>query len=194
MLVVIALVLGVVVGHARGGRLGLLITHQPTRARLLLTALGLYVVGVLASWAWEPLLAVMSALSGLTLAYFAWVNRELDGARLVALGLSTNAIVLLANGAVPVSTSAALRAGLTGIAFDERHVGTAEATLPWLGKVIPVAFPPLPQVVSPGDVAIAAGLGLVATFGMTRRQSKYAAGRDATDPPNMVEEQTALSA
>lgn len=169
VLVVFTLIAGLAVGFARGGRFRASAMRVPKRVRLLITALGLYTLGVLGSWVWAPLLPTFSALCGFTLAYFAWVNRDLTGARLVALGFAANATVLLINGAVPVSESAAGRAGITDVtnATDGMHVPAADATLSWLGEVIPVAFPLMPQVASPGDIAIAAGLALAVVSAMT---------------------------
>lgn len=191
MLVLVALAAGLAVGYARDGRLRRLLDQPPERSRLLLTALGLVVVGVLAGWAWEPLLAFFSALSGLAIAFYAWINRRFQGALLVAGGFALNALVLLLNGAVPVSEQAADRIGADTTLAASDVVPTAGATLPWLGKVIPVAFPPSPEVVSAGDVAIAAGLGLVVAAGMTRRPAAAEVADDddawlTTPPPGLV--------
>ena len=50
---------------------------------------------------------------------------------------------------------------------DPRHeLVDASTLLPWLGDVVPVALPGLGQAVSPGDVLIAAGAGLLLYAGM----------------------------
>lgn len=172
VLVVLALAAGLVVGYTNHGRLRRLASPPPVRNRLLLTALGLYIIAVFASWAWESALPVLSGLSWFVVAFYAWLNRWMPGARLVALGLVANALVLLVNGAIPISTSAAARAGVEISAVDEpRTEPTDSATrLTWLAKGIPVAFPPRPEVVSPGDIAIAAGLATVVATGMTGRR------------------------
>jgi hypothetical protein len=181
-LLLLSLTAGVAIGYARGGSLVGLVRLPLRRNRLLLTALSLYVLGVLGGWAWEPLLGVLSALSWLTVALYAWVNRAIPGAALVALGLAANGLVLLLNGAVPVSTEAAARAGADRVPV----IGTAarepigpDTRLPWLGKTIPVAFPPRPEVVSPGDVAMAAGLALVVSQAMARTTGRRADSADA---------------
>lgn len=190
VLVLVAVAAGLAVGYARDGRLRRLLDQPPERSRLLLTALGLVVVGVLAGWAWGPLLAFFSALSGLAIAFYAWINRRFQGALLVAGGFALNALVLLLNGAVPVSEQAADRIGADTTLAASDVVPTSGATLPWLGKVIPVAFPPSPEVVSAGDVAIAAGLGLVVAAGMTRRTAAAEVADDdawlTTPPPGLV--------
>jgi hypothetical protein len=172
-LVLLALAAGVVVGYARGGGVGRLAALRPRRNRLLLTAVGLHALGVLGGWLWEPALPTLVGLSWAVLGYYAWVNRAIQGAALVAVGLLANAAVLLANGAVPVSADAAARAGAEpseAVSSGQYEIADADTRLAWLGKVVPVAFPPRPEVVTPGDVAVAAGLGLVVGVGLTGRR------------------------
>ena len=167
----LSLAAGVAIGYAQGGSLAGLTRLPLRRTRLLLTALSLAVLGVLFGWLWEPLLGVLSALSWLTVAFYAWVNRAVPGAALVAIGLAANGLVLLLNGAVPVSADAAARAGADPIAVvgpAGREPMGPDTRLPWLAKTVPVAFPPRPEVVSPGDAAVAAGLAVVAGVGMAR--------------------------
>jgi hypothetical protein len=82
-----------------------------------------------------------------------------------------------------VSVAAAGRAGITQA---ELHLGTdalREPTGPGtrlarLGDVVPVALPRWPQVVSPGDVLVAAGVGLLLlTAGPRRAQTPRRAAR-----------------
>ena len=181
-LVLLALAGGVVVGFARGGGLAGIFQLPLRRHRLLLTALGLYVLGVLGGWAWEPLLSILAALAWLTIALYAWVNRRVHGAALVAAGLAANGLVLLLNGAVPVSQSAAKDAGADPAAVVDTAGHEAigpDTLLPWLGKTVPVAFPPHPEVVSPGDVAVAAGLAVMVGLGMVHTVRRAAVGDDA---------------
>ena len=98
-------------------------------------------------------------------AVFLILNRRTTGLSLVALGLALNGIVILANGAMPVSSTAASFAGAE-LLTDQRHIdhGThlrneplaADTRLGWMGDTIP--FPGLRIVTSPGDLIIAAGL------------------------------------
>lgn len=97
---------------------------------------------------------------------FAYGNRAVAGVPLVAAGLLLNVVVVTANGAMPVSLDAAARAGLDradlALATDALREPRTETTrLGLLGDVIPVALPARPQVVSPGDVLVAAGVGLM---------------------------------
>ena len=187
-LVLLALAGGVMFGYARGGRLTRLGRLPLRRNRLLLTAIGLYVIGVLGGLLWEPLLAILSAVSWLTIAFYAWVNRAVQGAALVALGLAANGMVILINAAMPVSMSAAARAGADPAALlapTERTALGSDTLLPWLGKTVPIAFPPRPEVVSPGDIAVAAGLALAVAVGMTG-----GGRRDADSAPPPAEHET----
>jgi hypothetical protein len=187
-LVLLALAGGVMFGYARSGRLARLGQLPLRRNRLLLTAISLYVLGVLGGLFWEPSLPILSALSWLTIGFYAWVNRVVQGAALVALGLAANGLVMLLNAAIPVSVSAAERAGADPVALlepTERAPLGPDTLLPWLGKTVPIAFPPRPEVVSPGDVAVAAGLALAVGVGMSGR-----GGRDEEPAPVAVQHET----
>jgi hypothetical protein len=184
-LVLLAVAGGVMFGYARGGRLANLRQLPLRRNRLLLTAIALYVLAVLTGLLWEPLLAILSGLSWLTVAFYAWINRSVHGAALISVGLVANALVLLLNAAMPVSVSAVERAGADASAIlepAERALLDPDTLLPWLGKTVPIAFPPRPEVVSPGDVAVAAGLALVVAVGMSSR-----GGRDVRVEPAVRE-------
>jgi hypothetical protein len=97
---------------------------------------------------------------------FVYGNWRVAGTPLIVIGLLLNVVVVTLNGAMPVSVGAAERAGLTrgdlGLAQDAmREPQTGSTLLGWLGDVVPVALPWWPQVVSPGDVLVAAGVGLL---------------------------------
>jgi hypothetical protein len=99
---------------------------------------------------------------------FLRLNLLRPGVALLAVGFGSNALVVALNGAMPVSLVALARAGLDiHVVNDPRHeIATVTTTLPWLGDVVPVALPWLGQAVSPGDVLIAAGAGLLLYSGM----------------------------
>ncbi|TDD69070.1 hypothetical protein E1262_13630 [Jiangella aurantiaca] len=185
-LLLLALVAGLAAGYARGGRLRRLGERPPVRSRLILTALGAYAVGVAGSWVWEPLLPAMTALCWFTLGFYAWLNRAYHGARLIALGLAANGLVILLNGGMPVSVSAEQRAGVEVTAAERPDEGVVtvagdDTRLRWLGKTIPVAFPPRPEAVSPGDIAVAAGVAAALATAMTGRRT--AAARERAEAP-----------
>ena len=123
-----------------------------------------------------PLYPIGLAASAVLVAAFLALNRGLRGTGLLALGLICNAVVVGLNGAMPVSASAAARAGTTTQALrtgrDQRHNLAGPTTrLRRLGDVIPVPFPVRPEVVSAGDVLVAAGLAQLVLVGMQPRLS-----------------------
>ncbi|MCY7364394.1 MAG: DUF5317 domain-containing protein [Frankiaceae bacterium] len=166
-LVVIVMVVALAVGWLRGGSLDRLGSH-PLRARaLVVLALLVQLVGTLVG---GPLHPVGLAVSAALVVAFLARNRGLRGTGLVALGLLANALVVGLNGAMPVRLEAAARAG-TGVQAlvlgDTRHELEGPATrLRLLGDVIPVPLPVRPEVVSVGDVLVAAGLGQLVALGM----------------------------
>lgn len=183
-LVIIAVLAGAVAGFARGGGLVRLVAVRPVRSRLLLTGLGAYAVGVMVALLWAPALAIFASVAMLLWAFYAWLNRSIQGAPLIAAGLVSNALVLLINGATPVSEDAAERAGADlaeAVAPQLSEPAGQDSRLPWLGKSIPIAFPPRPEVVSPGDLAIAAGFAVAVCMGMTGRRRELPPTMDVDD-------------
>jgi hypothetical protein len=100
-------------------------------------------------------------------------NHSVEGVPLLAAGLLLNAIVIAANGAMPVSLYAESRAGISGDAFfhtgDATHeVADSGTSLSVLGDVVPVPLPVHPETVSVGDLLIVSGVGLLIVAGMHR--------------------------
>jgi hypothetical protein len=89
-----------------------------------------------------------------------WVvaNWHLPGMRLVTIGLGLNALVIGANGAMPVDPDAILALGIDGATVPPgKHTLLDDQTrLPWLADIWPL--PPLRSIISVGDVVLAAGL------------------------------------
>lgn len=154
---------------------------------LVVAAVAVQVVGaVLAdhtgrSWCYSAGLAA-SAASALA---FCLANLRVAGIPLVALGLVLNAVVVARNGAMPVSIFSAHRAGVSILSIatgnDPRHTIAGIGSV-WrsLGDVIPLPLPAVPEVVSPGDVLVAAGLGeFIVMTSRRRRQADQLAGGDA---------------
>lgn len=100
------------------------------------------------------------ALLASQLLVLAWVaaNWWRPGMLLVFLGLLLNAVVIGANGAMPVSPDAIAAIGLPGAEVPPgKHVLMTEATrLGVLADIWPL--PPLRTIISIGDVVLAAGL------------------------------------
>ena len=166
-LVVVVLAVALAVGWLRGGSLDRL-GSLPLRARaLVVLALLVQLVGTLVG---GPVHPFGLALSAVLVVVFLVRNRGLRGTGLVALGLLANALVVGLNGAMPVRLEAAARAGTDVPALvlgDTRHELEGPGTrLRLLGDVIPVPLPVRPEVVSVGDVIVAAGLGQLVAVAM----------------------------
>ena len=167
-LALLALLVAVAVGVLCGGSLERLGRLTIRSRGLVWGAVAAQVVGTVVG---GPLYPVGLVVSAVLVAVFLSRNRGIRGTGLLAAGLLANALVVAANGAMPVSREAAGRAGapLQDILLgeDPRHeVADRRTRLPWLGDVIPVPLPYRPEVVSPGDVAIAAGIGQLVLLGM----------------------------
>jgi hypothetical protein len=169
-LVVVVLLVALAVGRVAGGSLERLGTLPLRSRRLVLLAVVVQLAGVVVGGPAHPVALAVSA--GLVIAFLVR-NRGVRGTGLVALGLLANALVVGANGAMPVSADAAGRAGVSTqdlvAGTDPRHELAGPSTpLPWLGDVIPVPLPVRPEVVSPGDVLVAAGVAQLVVAGMLR--------------------------
>lgn len=187
-LVLVVLLAAVLVGRLAGGDLDRL-GRLPLRGkRLVVAGLLCQLVGTLVG---GPAYALGLALSAVLALAFLAVNRGARGTGLVGLGVAANALVVGLNGAMPVSLDAAGRAGV-GIGTillgaDPRHeVATSQTRLRWLSDVVPVPLPWKPQVVSPGDVLVAAGLAQLVVVGMRtggrRPPPRVALPRRSTGP------------
>lgn len=132
------------------------------------------------------------AISALAALVFCLANLSLDGVPLITIGLVLNAFVVVVNGAMPVSIVAASRAkvGIVKIAAgnDARHeIAGRGTTLRSLGDTIPVPVPWRPEVISPGDALIAAGIGELVFLGMRpRRRLPRSADSTANQPAAVV--------
>ncbi len=164
------------IGWAARGSLTALGDLSLRDAWLVVVALVVQLLGGLVGGVAYPLGLAVSALMVLR---FLTRNRGVRGTGLVGVGLLLNALVVGANGAMPVSVHASGQAGVTTQAIlagdDPRHELSGPDTLfPWLADVVPVALPWRPEVVSAGDVLITAGLGQLVVVGMTRRRAGVA--------------------
>jgi hypothetical protein len=173
----LAVVIGAaLLAAAMGGRLSGFTTLDMRGVRYLTVAVvSQALAGVLAASAGTSTLYLAGlALSAAAALVFCVINRQLPGVALVTAGLVSNALVVGLNGAMPVSIFAASRAGVSiesiAAGNDPRHtVAGYGSTWRALGDVIPVPLPVVPEVISPGDVLVAAGLGELMVVGMRRR-------------------------
>lgn len=185
VLVVPICAVALVVGWLRGGRIAHL-AHVTLRSSWLvllgfaaqLLLLGLTARADPAGVAGLPLLVV----SQVALLAFLWRNRLLTGMPLVFAGFLLNAVVILANGAMPVAAGA-LEAvsGRPAALVPGKHrlLGPGD-TLPWLADVLPI--PLLRTVVSVGDVVLAAGVGVL-VVDLMRQRPPGGSRRSRSDSP-----------
>ncbi len=178
LLVTVVLLAALGLGWAFGGRLDRLGRLPLQGARLVVAAFVAQLAGALLGGAAYP---VGLAVSVLLVGVFLTRNRGIRGTGLLALGLLGNAVVVGVNGAMPVSRAAAERAGVStqdiASGRDPRHeLADGRTRLRAGGDVIAVPLPLRPQVVSPGDVLVAAGLGQLVVVGMGARPGVWHAG------------------
>ena len=174
----VALVGAVAVGLAFGGRWSRLTQLRLQWRALVVAAVlaqgGGALIGIAGLANARSSYVVGLAVSAACGAVFCARNLRIAGVPLLTLGLLCNALVVALNGAMPVSVHAALRAGvpLADIVGDARHrVADAGTTLRPLADIIPVPLPARPEVVSAGDVLVAAGLAELISVGMLRRRA-----------------------
>ena len=170
----VVLICALLVGWARGGRVDGLGALPLRHKRLVVAALLLQLLGALAG-GWRYPLGL--ALSALLVAAFLLLNRGVRGTGLVALGLGANALVVSLNGAMPVDGDAMGRARLSTqdivSGADPRHELLGPSTrLSGLGDRVPVFLPAHHEVVSAGDVLVAAGLAQLVVVGMGARRRR----------------------
>jgi hypothetical protein len=103
---------------------------------------------------------IVILLTDLAVIVFLIVNRRLPGMPFAVVGLLLNVAVITANGGMPVSRTAAEKAGLgeeLTRAGVKHEILDDNTNLPWLADVIPI--PGLEKVISVGDIVLAFGIG-----------------------------------
>ncbi len=171
-LVLIVATLSAALTVVGGGRPSRLREVRLRRGRLLGTALAVWLAGFVLSFTWAAALIAGTALAFALAAWFCWLNRDAPGMPLVAAGLAATALVIALNTGLPVSLHALEWSGsdttLADLADDRlREAADATTIVPFLGEIIPLAWPVAPQVVTPGDVLVAAGIALVVSAALT---------------------------
>lgn len=165
VLVVLVAALAVTAVLLTGGGEGL--AELRLRAvRLLVAAAGIQVATSALAPGSTVLRGTALLLTTVLVGLFLYGNRTVTGLPLVGVGVLLNVVVVAANGAMPVDVDAARRAGLTGpatgLGSDAPREPLDDATVfPLLADVLPVVLPRFSQVVSVGDVLVAAGVGLL---------------------------------
>lgn len=167
-LAVLVLLLALAVGAALGGRVSGLSRLPMRHLPWLGAAFACQLAGALATDVTPHQLALLA--SAALAARFAAGNLHMAGVPLAAAGLLLNALVMAVNGGMPVSEHAAARAGVPLERPSEAGRLTAgpDTRLDWFAESLPVPLPLRPEVDSPGDLLVAAGVGLLVVDGMLR--------------------------
>ncbi len=187
--VLLVLAIAVIASLLRGGRFSRLAKAPLEHVWLLFLGVGLQVTAdvLVMAEVLEPTGGLSYALLlASQLVVIAWVifNWQLPGLVLVALGLLLNAIVMGANGAMPVDPDAiaALGRDSSELVRGKHVVMDDDTRLPWLADIWPV--PPLRSIISVGDVVLAAGLIPITHHLMTYRPpQERRRTRGAATPP-----------
>jgi hypothetical protein len=142
------------------------------------------------SWGSPLWVAALTAMAGV-LVRNAWLRSRVArwAWAVAALGVLLNVLVVVANdGRMPQSQDARIAAGasaerVAGLASEPgwRNVApmTHETRLAWLGDVLPEpAWLPLHNVMSLGDLLLAAGLAMVVYLATTPRVGRSAGAKD----------------
>jgi hypothetical protein len=184
--VLASLLLAVGVSYVRGGRMHR-VADAPLRwSGLLFAGVAVQVfvdVGAVRGFLPSAGGASYGLLLASQLLVLGWVvaNWHLPGTKLVTIGLALNALVIGANGAMPVDPAAIQALGIEGATVSGgKHVLLDDATrLPWLADIWPL--PPLRSIISVGDVVLAAGLIPLAHALMTWRADEERADEERAD-------------
>jgi hypothetical protein len=136
--------------------------------------------GLVAQVGAELVLAgILVPVSYALLVVFAARNLHLVGMPIVALGLALNAIVIAANGAMPVRADAVEAAGIADAAElaatdvdlgPKREIEEPDDRLTLLADIVPIS--PLRQVVSFGDLVLHIGVADVVAHVVRRRRRR----------------------
>ncbi|MCF2529933.1 DUF5317 family protein [Yinghuangia soli] len=167
-LAVLVLLLALGAGALLGGRVSGLSRLPVRHLPWLGGAFALQLLGALIS---APALHQLALLASAGLAVrFAAGNLHIAGIPLAAAGLLLNALVIAVNGGMPLSEHAAARAGVPLDRPGEagRIAAGPDTVLDAFGESVPVPLPLRPEVDSPGDLMVAAGVGLLVVDGMLR--------------------------
>jgi Family of unknown function (DUF5317) len=156
--ILLVLVLSVVVGLMRGGKLRNLTEIRVNSWWLLPTGFLILAASNFVPNDAETLAVSLVLISYMPLLLFVWLNRDLTGIWIAGLGILMNFSVIIANGGMPVLLEAARLAGESGgLVLDAKHVLLTDTTrIPFLADIIPLPG----AVLSLGDVFLAIGVGV----------------------------------
>lgn len=154
----VVLIVAILVGVARGGKLANVSEIYARGWALLFLAFGMQVVANILPIGEIGLAVALILTSYVVLLVAVWLNRMLPGALLAGIGIAMNFVVIAANRGMPVSTEAIrLAGGSADTPLDAKHVLLdADSALPFLSDLIPLPG----TVISLGDVLLGVGIGV----------------------------------
>ena len=156
--IVLVLVVALVVGWLRGGKLRNLTEVRVAAWWLLPLGFVILTASNFVPAEYDSLAVGLVLASYIPLLIFVWLNREASGIWIAGIGILMNFTVIALNGGMPVLPEAAAIAGETGeLVLDAKHVLLTDDTrLPFLADIIPLPG----AVVSLGDVFLAIGVAV----------------------------------
>ena len=177
IILLVVMAVGVIAGRVRGGSLRRLGDAHLSWVPVIF--IGVVMQGTAASVSSPGASTALALTSHLSVFAFAAANSKRPGMILLAVGGLLNFLVVAANGAMPVSLDALARAGIGSPAVGPPELGglhelmTSATRLRFLADIIP--FRPARHVISPGDLALWAGL-LLAVQGLMIGSGRRVAG------------------
>ncbi len=172
MLLLGAILVGLLVGWARGGSLLRLATLELRWPWLL----GLSLLGQLALFSLPPVAAALGdgyrwlyLGSYLPVLLFLGLNRSLPAWGLLCLGVGSNLLVITLNGGLMPTLRPGAGPGVGAVVRNTAPI-TDQTLLPFLGDVLLLPLPTGPLAFSLGDVLIALGVCLLVQRAMCRRR------------------------
>lgn len=170
-MVVEAILIGLIVGFYRNGRLHHLMDVEFKGWYLVFLGAALQIIPIAATRLTEQIAALQWApFVGIVLIWIAVImNYKLKGFRLIALGALLNMLVMVVHaGKMPFNVNLANMTGISALAESVKSgtvanlidMNASGSLLKWLGKTIPLPPPyPLAKMVSLGDVIVSVGIG-----------------------------------
>ena len=156
--IILVLVVAVVVGWLRGGKLRNLTEIRVKAWWLLPLGFLMLAASNFVPSGYDDVAVGLVLASYIPLLVFVWLNREASGIWIAGIGILMNFTVIALNGGMPVLAEAAVLAGETGeLVLDTKHVLLTDDTrFPFLADIIPLPG----AVVSLGDVFLAIGVAV----------------------------------
>ena len=168
-----AVILALVIGWLRGGRLKRLLSYDLKGLNWILLALSVRYLIQFLSWRMDFFLVyggIIQIAAYIILFWGLWQSLEFLEIKMVGLGSLANFVVIATNGGkMPVSSSAVASVGVP-LTETGTHALLEEGTrFFWLADIIPLPPPYLfPMVISIGDILIVLGVMLLIQNAMLR--------------------------